>query len=89
MKERFLVFKINGNTLPCKIINPDYCGEGCMSLGYCTIGQAVEKASFKMQEAQIMCEEDENVYEAMLNSVTQAVIKCQHLQKSRKKLKKC
>lgn len=75
MKERFLVFKINGNTFPCKIINPDYCGEGCISLGYCTIGQAVEKASFKMQEAQIMCEEDENVYEAMLNSVTQAVIK--------------
>lgn len=74
MKERFLVFKIKGNVLPCKIINHDYCGEGCMSLGYCTIGQTLEKASLKMQEAQIICEEGKDVYEEMLNSVTQAVI---------------
>lgn len=74
MKERFLVFKIKGNVLPCKMINPDYCKETCMSLGYCAIGQTLEKACFKMEEAQIMCEEDENVYEAMLNSVIQAVI---------------
>lgn len=76
MKERFLVFKIKGNVLPCKMINPDYCNEACMAVGggYCPIGLTVEKACFKMEEAQIMCEEDENVYEAMLNSVTQAVI---------------